>query len=669
MSIFGDGYQMSGRSKMRALALYLFAVSSAAFVAESAHAEQNAKWDAWLETGGYLSSERDRGELVAYAPLWQDDNSLIFTDIRGKFFSDNAQEANLAVGYRELTDDWIYGAWVGYDLRRSDNDHIFRQASVGLEVLGVDHDFRVNGYLPVSDARNSAQGSNIIFSGNQIFLTGGREVPLGGFDAEVGYRLPIEDWFAQTQGQQFWLHAGGFFFSADEAPENQVGPKLRATWRLSNLAGMPEGSRLAFETEYQHDRMRDNQLEVGFRLRIPLSGWGDTKRPRPLSPLERRMVEGLERDTDIVVGRSGREQVADAATGTLLSAVVQADARDNLQAITAGVGADKLILVDGTAGPVNGSATLTASQTLASGGTALRVRGVRSGVEVNAHLPGSKATLVPTCACDDIVSIRGDNVHVTGFLLDGKGASNDGINIDSGRVNFALTGLTIQDTGNSGILGWDNNQGIIRHVAIQRAAADGINFDTNNQLVIRDVRINDAGFFGLGVNRRNTLSVDRLNIDGSFAPAILMVNDNHLSLTNSTIINAGASNIEIMDRNTVIIENTTMTNSGDEGINMNDNNVISFINSRLDGATDDGFDIGTGNVLTIAGSTFSGVFGDDLFDFDGVGNQLTQGSTGNTNAGAIIGDRLCNAPGAGAFTGTIGFEGGLALLDNQPPCN
>src|SRR5690606_35897983 len=115
-----------------------------------------------------------------------------------------------------------------------------------------------------------------------------------------------------------------------------AGPKARIEWRIDNiLPAIPE-SRLTFEAEASYDEIREERFEVGVRLRIPLGGksWG--KELASLTPQERRMSEGLERDTDIVTSNTAvttasdsvTEHVEDALTGVDFENVVVVDGAD-----------------------------------------------------------------------------------------------------------------------------------------------------------------------------------------------------------------------------------------------------------------------------------------------------------------------------------------------------
>src|SRR5687768_7490784 len=80
------------------------------------------KWEAWTELGGYGSnqSEARRGEIALWAPLTQNGHSIVFADLRGKFFSEEEREGNAALGYRFLgASGWNPGFWIGLDRRHT----------------------------------------------------------------------------------------------------------------------------------------------------------------------------------------------------------------------------------------------------------------------------------------------------------------------------------------------------------------------------------------------------------------------------------------------------------------------------------------------------------------------------------------------------------------------
>ncbi|MCG8561064.1 MAG: inverse autotransporter beta domain-containing protein, partial [Hyphomicrobiales bacterium] len=131
------------------------------------------KWQPWVEGGGYLSTERHRGELDLFAPLWQSSVALLFFQASGKVFEDDIEEGNFALGFRQMQGSgWNLGFWTGYDVRNSEVDNTFHQLAFGFEALSDRWDLRANGYVALSDPEASPGLAQVALSGNGIFMTG-----------------------------------------------------------------------------------------------------------------------------------------------------------------------------------------------------------------------------------------------------------------------------------------------------------------------------------------------------------------------------------------------------------------------------------------------------------------------------------------------------------------
>src|SRR5262245_14781205 len=146
------------RSQLRSrLLIGVAAAAVAAPLAGKAWAQAAAdKWQPYVEIGGAGGSNFSFGDVDIFLPLWQDQTSLLFGDLRGTFTTQTSQEGNFGIGYRTLIDpEWILGGYAFFDIKNSQNDNLFYQASVGAELLSVDWDFRLNGYFPINtDSKN-----------------------------------------------------------------------------------------------------------------------------------------------------------------------------------------------------------------------------------------------------------------------------------------------------------------------------------------------------------------------------------------------------------------------------------------------------------------------------------------------------------------------------------
>jgi hypothetical protein len=176
----------------------------------AAAAESAPKWDAWLDGGAFYNNrDEKRGESTLWVPFMQSPMSVFFGEVRGKIFEESQREGNFALGYRQmLGNGWNLGAWGGYDVRSTSLGSTFSQMSGGVEALSKNWDLRINGYVPFDESETISSSSistgggapTVLLNGNSILLQTGlysttstlAELALGGFDTEIGMRLPVE---------------------------------------------------------------------------------------------------------------------------------------------------------------------------------------------------------------------------------------------------------------------------------------------------------------------------------------------------------------------------------------------------------------------------------------------------------------------------------------------
>ncbi|MGI9405056.1 MAG: right-handed parallel beta-helix repeat-containing protein, partial [Hyphomicrobiaceae bacterium] len=526
-----------------------------------------AKWHPWFEIGGYYNRRDDdgtgsfgtsRGETTAFVPITGGPRNLVFGQLTAKFFEDEAMEGNFAIGYRRmLPSGFNFGAWIGADVRDTEIDNTFWQLSGGFEMLSHDFDVRLNWYGPVTDPQTAnADFAEVQLSGNQISMIGGEEVAMTGVDAEVGVRVPTGTLGFGPEVFELRVYGGGYYFDHDDAYEEIAGGKGRIELRVNDIFGA--GSRLTTEYEISHDDVRDTRHEFGARVRIPLSlDGGAPTRLASLTPQERRMLDGLERDTDIITARSDAENVEDALTGTDFDRVAYAGDGGNITDTSASAGDNSLIVANGE---FTGQQELQGNQTLVGGGGMIPVRGLKSGVVVYATAPGETAKLTnPGGSNDDDtdnnLKLFGSNTHVSGLTIIGDGTGDgDGIDLDDDKVNTYITYVDIRDVGGDGIDGDNRNYVGIFGVDIQRVGESGINFDDNNNVMIGYTMIRDVGL---------DEESDASRQDGS--------------------------GIRFGDGNTAIIVDTSITNAYWDGIFFDDNSFDVLIeNVYIAGVQDDG---------------------------------------------------------------------------------
>jgi hypothetical protein len=401
---------------------------------------QEAKWQPWLEAGGAIGSH-SFGDVDMFIPVWQDQTSLLFGDLRGTFTAAPTQEGNFGLGYRTQVDsDWILGGYGFIDIQNSKYDNLFYQGSVGLEALSVDWDLRLNGYFPFNSGGKST-GDNtghIEISGNNIGMTHDLEKSLFGFDGEVGWRLPI---FPANGDLDVRAFVGGYYFANSDV-DTIAGPRGRLEVRLYDLDVLGVQSRLTLDGEIQWDSPRGTQGFGGLELRIPLGVVTGTPGPK-LSPLDRRMVDRVQRDVDIVTEKyqsDPSDVVVDGLTvkthtivfaeegGTGNGTKGNPASLEDAPAVAASHGANAIIVVEGDGGQINLTGQpvqLADGQALLGGQSVVRLTDAKdSGIHANFHAPGQRPTIVGSTSTANLIQMySGGQNRVTGLDLEGTFAN------------------------------------------------------------------------------------------------------------------------------------------------------------------------------------------------------------------------------------------------------
>lgn len=399
-----------------------------------ATADDTPKWGAHVDVGGWLGTKRNLGEVDLFVPLAQDSRTLFFTDLRIRSDDDGGNEGNFGLALRRMyASGWNLGAYAYYDRKRTDYGNFFNQATLGLEALGRDFDLRANAYLPFGERvknAGSAPGSSfasIVGTTVQVTTLGGtlsQERALQGFDAEVGWRVPL---WAVEENKALRLYAGLFHFD-DNVVKSVTGPRLRAELTMYEIPYLPEQSRLTLGAEYLQDDVRGSQGFAIARLRIPLQA---ERNDRALNWQERRMTDYVMRDVDIVTQTqtTTAPTIVETATHTADgSAITVLDAAStpgsDLATAVTNAGADSTVILQGNFNTTVTSAAdavhLQTGQTVMGAGQLAvatqtgrtAVLSLASGASINATMPTNSAAAV----------YMGSNSTLTGMTVDAKDA-------------------------------------------------------------------------------------------------------------------------------------------------------------------------------------------------------------------------------------------------------
>jgi len=484
-----------------------------------AQAQEAPKWGASIDFEGKLGSKRSLGEADLMVPFWQDNDTLLFGNARYRFDDEQSKEGNFGVGVRHmLTSGWNLGAYGYFDRRETGYDNDFNQLTFGAEALGRHFDLRANTYWPVGETVKNVDALNTAtLSGTSVIFRGGEERALQGFDAEVGWRVPV---FEFESPYDFRLYGGGFhFYDTDDAAPDITGPRFRAELTAYEIPNLPNGTRVTLGAEWQNDDVRGSQGFGSLRLRIPLQS--EAQRNRRLTAQEHRMTTPVVRDVDIVAqaGDYGTPETAtQLADGTTFS-VISSNSTTGAHLPTAvqNAGDGSTVLLSGTFNTV-GETILREGQTLIGANFAT----VRS--------PSGR--IAPLSAAAGVINGSFGAVPPGGVVTLANNTTLTGLTItnNTNTVNFVVggrhvTGVTLTDNVISGT----TTSGTIIALYVDGTSsitATGNTFSASGPGVVHALRFSGGGVIA-------TLQENRFSAQNG-------TTNNAVSLGNTTI-NAGST--------------------------------------------------------------------------------------------------------------------------------
>ena len=571
----------------------------------SASADNDDKWTGHFEIFGKPGTDRSliKGDL--FLPLYQNEEFLLFGNLRANFDDQSNKEGNAGVGARRLFDEWIFGGWVFLDWKESKNSNSFKQASVGGEFLSNDWDFRANGYFAESKREDVDDISVVEINGNQIQARLGEERALPGADFEVGRKLPIFD--------DSRIFLGAFHYDANDF-ENISGPRARLEMRFHELpliSTLSKDSRLTLGTEYTDDSVRGSQWFGLIQLRIPF-GTGSKSKRSYLTPLERRMVETVVRDDDVITNETLSDDtvpVVNPKTGDVITNVESINASTaNVSNTIANAGENSLIIADGSQGVITvGASTINtlSGQIIAGGGAPVSLQAMKpngSLLDLSYTPPGQRPS-ISRVGNGDLVYVNNDdgvilnaidvsggrplrinnsaNVCVFNTNISNSAGNRQGIYLQN-NSNVRFENVMVSNTGREGILMQSNSSAVFNNLAISNTGREG--FEVNNSVAqIQYATISDANFESIRAFNGSNLVIDNLLVTRSNREGIEL-NNSSLSLTNSLIQDINVS-------------------GGDDGIFANNNSILRVDNVQIDNVTSQGIFVNNASTANIANSS------------------------------------------------------------------
>lgn len=471
---------------MRAIT-FLSTAAILALLARPVLAAEVAALRGRVDTGLKLGTERSLLGTEFWVPLSQGRDRVLYTDLRLTGDDQDNFEGNLGFGYRQIVGNSVLGAHGWIDRRHTESGATFHQATVGLEALGRDLDARANAYLPLSDGKTygstgTAHGGPYLASSGVFFDTAGflREVPLGGFDLELGLRVPA----FTARVDSIRVYGGGYHFSGEDV-EDVTGFRARISADVTPW--------FALGARFQKDAERGSQgfLEATFRL--------PGKASFRTSGLRARLDESPERDIDIVTGTAEtpgqtRQPVLNADSGAA-QRVIHVDN----SAAGGGDGSldtpyNTLAAAEGAMLPydviyVHAGDGTTAGQdlgiTIDEPGVSLIGSGVNlvyAGGRVTGATSGgsilASATAAPVITNNQVngdgVYVTDDSTFLSGFTVDG--AQQYGVYANSAAgtwENLSIESVTVRNNASHGIYALAQNGGQIDAVTLDGITATG----------------------------------------------------------------------------------------------------------------------------------------------------------------------------------------------------
>ncbi len=282
------------RSFLKSTASLISVISALVYFPAAAKQASNPKWSPRINLDLKAGTSRNIGQVGLFTPLLQNQTSLFFGDFRFMRDSRTNQEGNFGLGFRTLdaVPGHIFGVYGFFDHRYTQYKNALNQITLGTELLSEIWDYRFNTYLPLSSNKNvhGTKGlpKNLTYRGHEALITNTKEVPMMGFDAEVGRSMPgLED---------LRLYAGGYHFQGSGV-KNMNGARARATYNINKYVQLTG--------EIQYDNIRKSSKFVGINFTIPFGETSD--KTSKLSKLEQRMTDQVIRDVDIVSSRKGTQ--------------------------------------------------------------------------------------------------------------------------------------------------------------------------------------------------------------------------------------------------------------------------------------------------------------------------------------------------------------------------
>lgn len=619
------------------------------------------KWKPHFEATAKKGNDRSLSRFSLMYPIWQSSNSMVFTDFRNVLADEPTIEGNFGLGVRHIFNrregtnsiPFIGGIYGYYDIRRSENENVYHQTTVGAELLTKHAELRGNVYLPENEsnviATRRTEGYGLHGTTVSYITTTleAHERVLPGFDVEAGLGFDF------GERSSLWAYGGYYYFAEDGFPE-VYGPKGRIEYGYDDTFGL-EGSKLTLGYECAYDDVREFQNYGFASMRLPLDTFNPFKKepvsdPR-LDPIDTRMMRPVERDIDLVIVSQDINAPADSDSGP--KKIVHADPQTDPNT---GEVMDVYFVT------ANGSTQGTGEQTT----------------------PMTVAQAEAASSASDVIFLLNTDGNI-----DSSGASGGTLTLKEDQQLIGVGSGTSQTVNFSGGIALDFTDTSGRPTITRAAGANTVTLNdanildgvtiaggdaslagtTTDGLTVDDVTIQNSNSQGVSLtNPTNTIAFSNTTITGTTGAAFYVDGGDSTTTFDGTITNTSGRLLHIANTTagSVTVENTsTLTDTAGTGILIDsaDGNVT-VANPTITNSTSTGIDISGGSgTFTFTGATLSGATG-TAFNVDNASTATVSYTGAITNSAG----RAVSVDSLGA-AGSVTFEAGSSITDSGAGAN
>lgn len=183
--------------------------------------------------GNWYDNSHGYTTVGVFSDLYSSDNEnfVVFGDIRDHFFNDGKPAVNAGIGVRYQKDKCspIYGINTYYDYRRTSWRTNCHQLGLGFEYLTINYDVRLNTYLPVGNSRSNSGTTVFNYEGGYRATVRDEKIAYGGADVEFGTWLK-----RKTNCNFFDLYGaiGSYYYAGRHSQRSDYGAIARIETRF-----------------------------------------------------------------------------------------------------------------------------------------------------------------------------------------------------------------------------------------------------------------------------------------------------------------------------------------------------------------------------------------------------------------------------------------------------